>query len=171
MPQQNGAGRNGDRKPTSTPDSGLGTPDGDYGTAFPNSRKVFVEGRNGVRVPMREITLAGGEPSLRVTDTSGPLGVDPHLGLDKLRSAWIEGRGGVIEGETTYRPIDPAKTVEIPPELQNRPLRSTGGIVTQSARDDARSKIAVDVWNWLKAAVAGACRSPAKLTRTTRPDR
>ena len=29
---------------------------------FPNSRKVHAEGRGGVRVPMREIALAGGEP-------------------------------------------------------------------------------------------------------------
>ncbi len=35
-------------------------PPNDYGTHFPNSRKVFVEGTRGVRVPMREIVLAGG---------------------------------------------------------------------------------------------------------------
>ncbi|HEU4751782.1 MAG TPA: phosphomethylpyrimidine synthase, partial [Armatimonadota bacterium] len=43
---------------------------------LPNSRKVYVEGRGGVRVPMREISLSGGEPPLRVYDTSGPQGVD-----------------------------------------------------------------------------------------------
>jgi hypothetical protein len=32
---------------------------GDYGDAFPNSRKVYVEGRHGVRVPLREISLSG----------------------------------------------------------------------------------------------------------------
>src|SRR4029450_1448383 len=44
---------------------------GDYGDAFPNSRKVYVEGRAGevaVAVPMREIALSGGEPPLRVYD-------------------------------------------------------------------------------------------------------
>jgi phosphomethylpyrimidine synthase len=40
--------------------------------AYPNSGKVYAEGRHGVRVPLREITLAGGEPPLRVYDTSGP---------------------------------------------------------------------------------------------------
>ena len=103
----------------------------DYGSAFPNSRKVFVEGRHGVRVPMREIALAGGEPPLRVSDTSGPLGGDPHTGLPKLRTEWIAERGGIIEGETTYRPLDPDKSAPIPEALQNRPLRSTGGPVTQ----------------------------------------
>ncbi|HUF51789.1 MAG TPA: hypothetical protein VMN60_13265, partial [Longimicrobiales bacterium] len=39
---------------------------------FPNSNKVHVDGPHGVRVPMREITLSGGEPPLRVYDTSGP---------------------------------------------------------------------------------------------------
>ena len=103
----------------------------DYGSAFPNSRKIFVEGRYGVRVPMREIALAGGEPPLRVSDTSGPLGGDPHTGLPKLRTEWIEERGGIIEGEATYRPLDPDKAAPIPEALQNRPLRSTGGPVTQ----------------------------------------
>ena len=57
---------------------------GDYGEAFPNSRKVYVEGRAGetaVAVPMREIALSGGEPPLRVYDTSGPRGVDVRRGL------------------------------------------------------------------------------------------
>ena len=124
MPHQNGADRHGDRDMTYTPE-------GDYGPAFPNSRKISVEGSKGVRVPMREISLAGGEPSVRVNDTSGPLGVDPQLGLAKLRAPWIKGRGGVVEGDTTYRPLDPDTAVSIPEALQNRPLRSTGGTVTQ----------------------------------------
>ena len=124
MPHQNGAERNGDRDMTLTSE-------GDYGSAFPKSRKVFVEGRHGVRVPMREISLTGGESALRVNDTSGPLGVDPHSGLTKLRAPWIEERGGMIEGDTTYRPLDPSTAVSIPEALQNRPLRSTGGTVTQ----------------------------------------
>ena len=79
MPHQIAAEVNGDGDVT-------GTPEGDYGPAFPNSRKVFVEGRHGIRVPMREISLSGGEPPVRVNDTSGPLGVDPHIGLAKLRT-------------------------------------------------------------------------------------
>jgi len=124
VPHKNGADSIGDHDMTPTAE-------GDYGAAFPNSRKVFVEGRHGVRVPMREIFLAGGEPPLRVNDTSGPRGVDPHTGLTKLRARWIEGRGGVIEGDTTYRPLDVETAVQIPEALRNRPLRSTGGTVTQ----------------------------------------
>ena len=64
----------------------------DYGTAFPNSRKVYVEGTRDVRVPMREIALSGGEPPLRVPDTSGPGDVDPLNGLPPVRAAWIGAR-------------------------------------------------------------------------------
>ena len=53
----------------------------DYPGAFPNSKKVHVEGSRGVRVPMREIHLTGGEPPLRVYDTSGPRGIDVRRGL------------------------------------------------------------------------------------------
>ena len=49
--------------------------------SFPNSTKVYVEGPRGVRVPMREIALSGGEPPLRVYDTSGPYGMDARQGL------------------------------------------------------------------------------------------
>ena len=65
----------------------------DFESAFPNSRKVYVEGP-GVRVPMREILLGGGEPPLRVYDTSGPQGVNVREGLPPLRRSWIEKRRG-----------------------------------------------------------------------------
>jgi phosphomethylpyrimidine synthase len=64
----------------------------DFTSAFPASRKVYVE-EHGVRVPMREITLTNGE-SLRVYDTSGPQGHDVRAGLPKLRQPWIAGRSG-----------------------------------------------------------------------------
>ncbi len=76
-----------------------------YDSAFPNSRKVYLEGPRGIRVPMREITLSGGEPPLRVYDTSGPRGHDVRVGLPPLREAWIRERpvserrnGGTAEG-------------------------------------------------------------------------
>ena len=73
-----------------TPFSPLQT--SDFTSAFPNSRKVYVEER-GVRVPMREIGLTSGE-SLRVYDTSGPQGHDPRAGLPRLREPWVAGRRG-----------------------------------------------------------------------------
>ncbi len=70
---------------------------GDYGDAFPSSRRVYVEGPGDVRVPMREIVLSGGEPPLRVYDTSGPRAVDVRRGLPLLREHWIRARGDVVE--------------------------------------------------------------------------
>src|SRR5687768_2734435 len=60
-----------------------------YGESFPNSTKVYTEGSRGIRVPMREISLLGAEPSLRVYDSSGPRGHDPRAGLPAVREAWI----------------------------------------------------------------------------------
>ncbi|MEL6877771.1 MAG: phosphomethylpyrimidine synthase ThiC, partial [Pseudomonadota bacterium] len=66
------------------------------------SRKVHVGARtgSGVRVAMREIDLEGGEPSVRVYDTSGPytdpdVAIDINAGLSGLRSDWIAARGDV----------------------------------------------------------------------------
>ncbi|HCW77908.1 MAG TPA: hypothetical protein DG084_02235, partial [Gemmatimonadetes bacterium] len=76
----------------------------DYPGAFPNSRKVSVEGSRGIQVPMREIQLTGGETPLRVYDTSGPIGAEVRQGLDALRDPWIYQRGDVVEVERTRTP-------------------------------------------------------------------
>src|SRR4030081_3043870 len=92
-------------------------------SALPNSRKVYVGGKQHVdlRVPFREISLAptktmSGEievnEPVRVYDTSGPWG-DPGFrgnveqGLPPLRAKWIRDRGDVeeIEGRKV-KPID-----------------------------------------------------------------
>src|SRR5688572_22679556 len=67
-------------------------PGSGFADAFPNSTKVHIDGSRGIRVPMREIALSGGEPSLRVYDTSGPQGYDVREGLPPLREAWIRER-------------------------------------------------------------------------------
>ena len=71
----------------------------DYGTSFPNSRKVYEEkvvptasGDITIRVPAREVSLSRGEPGVRLYDTSGPLGHDVRDGLPKLRESWVEPR-------------------------------------------------------------------------------
>jgi len=64
----------------------------DFTSAFPKSRKVYVD-ECGVRVPVREIELTNGE-TLRVYDTSGPQGYDVHEGLPKLRAPWVARRRG-----------------------------------------------------------------------------
>jgi phosphomethylpyrimidine synthase len=110
---------------------------GDYGTSFPRSAKVYIEGSRGVRVPMREIALSGGEPPLHVYDTSGPLDVDVRAGLPTLRADWIRARGDVEEVADRSSPLQPdappvSADVEMPPALLNRPLRARPGArVTQ----------------------------------------
>jgi phosphomethylpyrimidine synthase len=99
-----------------------------YGDAFPASRKVYAEGPRGIRVPMREIALSGGEPSLRVYDTSGPLGGDVRQGLPPLRADWIRARGAVQETGRSYRPIPGRSTAEIPASLARPVLRGTGPV-------------------------------------------
>src|SRR6266508_1203954 len=73
---------------------------------LPGSRKVYVSGPDGMRVPFREIALSPtkgmrGEtelnPPFRVYDTSGPytdpqVPIDLHQGLPELRRPWIEAR-------------------------------------------------------------------------------
>src|SRR5215210_223239 len=90
----------------------------DFTSAFPSSRKVYIEDRR-VRVPVREIALSGGEAPLRVYDTSGPEGHDPRGGLPRLREPWILSRGDVREVERSYRP--PAGDLRpMPPALAAR---------------------------------------------------
>jgi phosphomethylpyrimidine synthase len=121
------------------PKTDVATDAGDYGEAYPNSRRVYVEGPHGVRVPLREIGLSGGEPPLPVYDTSGPLGHDARAGLPKLRAPWIVGRGdveGVAERAAPLRPGVPGATAgatpEMPAALVNAPLRARPGArVTQ----------------------------------------
>jgi phosphomethylpyrimidine synthase len=67
----------------------------DFEEAFPGSRRVHIEGSRGIRVPMREIALSGGEPPLRVYDTRGPLDADARSGLAPHRLDWIHARGDV----------------------------------------------------------------------------
>jgi phosphomethylpyrimidine synthase len=66
--------------------------------SYPNSRKVSDDE---LGVPFREIELGGGEPTLRVYDTSGPEGVDPRKGLPARRAPWIEGRPAGPGGNVT----------------------------------------------------------------------
>ncbi|HET9372992.1 MAG TPA: phosphomethylpyrimidine synthase ThiC [Vicinamibacterales bacterium] len=90
----------------------------DFESAFPASRKVYIEGGKDVRVPMREIALSGGAAPLQVYDTSGPRGYDVHVGLPALRWPWISRR---------------RDTVEVRPGTRQPIRRATGGAVTQLA--------------------------------------
>ena len=102
-----------------------------FDRAFPNSRKITAEGPGGVGVPMREITLSGGHPPLRVYDTSGPQGVDVREGLPPLRDPWLEARQLETTGRTArLKPGRKDDALEFPAGL-TRPTRRGTGPVTQ----------------------------------------
>ena len=102
-----------------------------YGDAFPASARVFAPGPGGVGVPMREIELSGGEPPLRVYDTSGPRDRDVRDGLPLLREEWIRPRDVRVTGRSATvasgKRDDP---LELPPGLA-RTTRRGNGPVTQ----------------------------------------
>ncbi len=108
------------------------------------SRKVHVGARtgSGIRVAMREIDLEGGEPSVRVYDTSGPYTdpdarIDISAGLAPLRRDWILARGDVeaydgreVKPEDNGR-LGPDRVPQYPNAVK-RPLRAKAGMnVTQ----------------------------------------
>ena len=96
---------------------------------FPASEKVYVE-RDGLRVPVRRIHLDGGEPPFDVYDTSGPQGVDPHLGLPRLRKPWIDARAAAEPGGNRSQ-MHYARRGIVTPEMQFVAIREnvTGDFV------------------------------------------
>src|SRR5688572_14371359 len=96
----------------------------DFTSAFPNSRKMYEarttrlvpDGPETVtQVPFREVILTGGEPPVRLYDTSGPQGHDVRVGLPKLREPWIAARRatGHVGTQLQY-----ARRGEITPEME-----------------------------------------------------
>ena len=109
----------------------------DYGTAFPNSRKVYEEkvvssttGEMPIRVPFRQVALSGGEPPVRLYDTSGPQGHDVRRGLPKLRETWVAPR----RGQSCVTQLHYARRGEITPEMEFIALRE--GLLPELVRSE-----------------------------------
>jgi len=94
-----------------------------YSEAFPNSTKVHLEGPGDIRVPVRRIALAGGEPSVDVYDPSGPQDCDVREGLPAIRDAWIRARAVQEAPEA-----DQTLGIEMPGSLKRMVLRGTGPV-------------------------------------------
>jgi phosphomethylpyrimidine synthase len=108
------------------------------GSDFPGSRKVYVEA-DGVRVPMREIRLAAGEPPVLVYDTTGPQGADVQAGLPKLRSPWVARRAG--RGDRNFSQLHCARSGEITEEMRFVALRE--GVSAEFVRDEVAAGRAI----------------------------
>src|ERR1035438_8762473 len=71
--------------------------------ALPGSHKIYLSG-----VPFREVPLSGGEPPVRLYDTSGPytddsVSIDIEKGLAARRREWNLTRDDVEEYEGRQR--------------------------------------------------------------------
>jgi phosphomethylpyrimidine synthase len=115
----------------------------EFATAFPNSSKVFVDGPQGVRVPVREIALEQGASSLRVYDTSGPQGHDVTGGLPRLRQPWVDARlkaSRSAEGRCVTQ-LHYARQGEITPEMEFIAVRE--GLPAEFVRDEVARRRAI----------------------------
>jgi phosphomethylpyrimidine synthase len=102
--------------------------------ALPGSRKIHLSG-----VPFREVGLSGGEPPVRLYDTSGPytdasVAIDIEKGLAPVRRDWILARDDVEEyAGRERRPEDdglkPGELLSVPQfnRAHLRPLRAKAG--------------------------------------------
>src|SRR4051812_39982715 len=87
-------------------------------TAVSHLQKKSVNGPQGVRVPMREVALSQGEPSVRLYDTSGPQGHDIKNGLPKLRDEWVRTRRAASKAGQPVTQLHYARKGEITPEME-----------------------------------------------------
>jgi phosphomethylpyrimidine synthase len=109
---------------------------------FPGSKKVYVSGSRGIRVPMREIQLHPTEdlkgrteenPPIRVYDTSGPYTdpeatIDLDRGLPELRKPWILERGSYDTREPSYRPVAGHSDPDTPVPARRKVLCGRGTV-------------------------------------------
>jgi len=96
---------------------------------FPGSKRVLT-GELGV--PFREIELTGGEPPLRVYDTSGPENPDPRQGLPARRQAWIDQR--LADSDGNHSQMHYARKGIITEEMRFIALRE--GLPPELVRDE-----------------------------------
>jgi phosphomethylpyrimidine synthase len=109
---------------------------------FPGSKKVYIEGSRGIRVPMREIALhptkgidgkVQENKPVRLYDTSGPY-TDPNVGivlregLHEIRRPWILERGSFDIVEPSYQPVPGHSDPSTPLPRKRQVLRGRGTV-------------------------------------------
>ena len=119
-------------------DPGRSSSNGLSNRPLPASKKKYVNGSGpGVRVPMREIELTGGNAPFLVYDTAGPytdplVKTDFRKGLPPLRRSWITGRGDAeeladVSSEFGRRRQSDTALSSIRFPVSRRPLRAKPG--------------------------------------------
>jgi phosphomethylpyrimidine synthase len=101
---------------------------------LPASRKVFLTDGE-LQVPVREIAVGGGNPPVRVYDTTGPQGEDgPDVqrGLPRLRLPWIERRQA--RGDNNFSQLHYARLGEVTEEMRFVALREN--VAPEFVRDE-----------------------------------
>ncbi|TFH24806.1 MAG: phosphomethylpyrimidine synthase ThiC [Myxococcales bacterium] len=113
---------------------------------FPRSRKVeVVDGE--ISVPVREVSLDGGNQPIRLYDTTGPQGHDAASGLPAAREAWTERRRGEIGarlhsgGTVNFSQMHWARTGEITEEMRFVALREQ--VTPEFVRDEVAAGRAI----------------------------
>jgi phosphomethylpyrimidine synthase len=105
---------------------------------LPASRKVYLE-EGDIRVPVREITVSGDNPPIRVYDTTGPQGHDVRTGLPKMRQPWVERR--VARGDGNFSQMHYARRGEITEEMRFVALRES--VTPEFVRDEVAAGRAI----------------------------
>jgi phosphomethylpyrimidine synthase len=98
---------------------------------LPGSRKVYLED-HGLRVPQREIQLGGGDPPIRVYDTTGPQDCEVASGLPKIREPWVAARRA--RGDQNVTQLHYARQGLITEEMRFVALRE--GLAPAFVRDE-----------------------------------
>ncbi len=98
---------------------------------LPASERAFLIDGD-LRVPVRRISVGGGEPPVDVYDPAGPRGTDPHVGLPKLRQPWIDRR--VARGDANHSQMHYARRGELTEEMRFVALRE--GCTPEFVRDE-----------------------------------
>jgi phosphomethylpyrimidine synthase len=98
---------------------------------LPASERAYLTDGD-IRVPVRRITVGGGEPPVDVYDPSGPRTADLRQGLPKLRQAWIDRR--VARGDTNFSQMHYARRGELTEEMRFIALRE--GVAPELVRDE-----------------------------------
>jgi phosphomethylpyrimidine synthase len=100
---------------------------------LPGSSRAFLTDGE-LKVPVRRIAVGSG-PSAEVVDVydpAGPRGVDPHVGLPKLRQPWIDRR--IARGDTNFSQMHYARRGELTEEMRFVALRE--GVTPEFVRDE-----------------------------------